>query len=255
MSLSETMLFNTSIPLLDALALAWFLAGAALYTALADQIAWGKRPMAVVLHDYRLRWMERMLERDNRMADVQIVNSYIRSGSLFISTTLLVLAGIVALLGQIEDLRVIIHDISMAQPASRRLMEFRVFILVLVFVYAFFKFAWCLRQFNYTLVMIGAAPHAGQCDAAITTQFPPRAATILSRAQDNFNRGLRSYYFALALLPWFIHPLMLFGTTVWVLLVLYRRDFRSVTLKTLAELGAADDAAADAKAQRTPPLA
>ncbi|HBC06202.1 MAG TPA: hypothetical protein DC046_01310, partial [Rhodospirillaceae bacterium] len=116
--LSETMLFNTSIPLLDALALAWFLAGATLYTTLADQIAWGKRPMAVVLHDYRLRWMERMLERDNRMADVQIVNSYIRSGSLFISTTLLVLAGIVALLGQIEDLRVIIHDVSMAQPAS-----------------------------------------------------------------------------------------------------------------------------------------
>ncbi|HBC06203.1 MAG TPA: hypothetical protein DC046_01315, partial [Rhodospirillaceae bacterium] len=81
------------------------------------------------------------------------------------------------------------------------------------------------------------------------------AATILSRAQDNFNRGLRSYYFALALLPWFIHPLMLFGTTVWVLLVLYRRDFRSVTLKTLDELGAADDAAADMKASRTPPAA
>ncbi len=255
MSLSETMLFNTSIPLLDALALTWFFAGATLYTMLADQIAWGKRPMAVVLHDYRLRWMERMLERDNRMADVQIVNSYIRSGSLFISTTLLVLAGIVALLGQIEDLRVIIHDVSMAQPASRRLMEFRVFILVLVFVYAFFKFAWCLRQFNYTLVMIGAAPHAGQCDAAITAQFPPRAALILSRAQDNFNRGLRSYYFALALLPWFIHPLMLFGTTVWVLLVLYRRDFRSVTLKTLDELGAADEAATDTRGPRTPPAA
>ena len=53
--LSETMLFGTTIPLLDAMALVWFLAGAAGYTALADQIAWGKRPMAVVLHDYRLR--------------------------------------------------------------------------------------------------------------------------------------------------------------------------------------------------------
>jgi uncharacterized membrane protein len=255
MPLSEIMLFGTSIPLLDGLALGWFLVGAVAYTALADQIAWGKRPMAVVLHDYRLRWMERMLERENRMADVQIVNAYIRSGGLFISTTLLVLAGIVALLGQIEDLRVIIHDISMAQPASRRLMEFRVFILILVFVYAFFKFAWCLRQFNYTLVMIGAAPQAEQCDATIMAAFPTRAATILSRAQDNFNRGLRSYYFALALLPWFIHPLFLFVTTVWVVLVLYRRDFRSVTLKTLAELGAADGPKTGDKPIPSPPAA
>ena len=37
--LSETMLFGTTIPLLDAMALVWFLAGAAGYTALADQIA------------------------------------------------------------------------------------------------------------------------------------------------------------------------------------------------------------------------
>ncbi|MEQ8229625.1 MAG: DUF599 domain-containing protein [Rhodospirillales bacterium] len=240
MPLAEIMIFNTSIPLLDGLALAWFLMGAVGYTAVADQIAWGKRPMAVVLHDYRLRWMERMLERENRMADVQIVNAYIRSGGLFISTTLLVLAGVVALLGQIENLRVIIHDISMAQPASRRLMEFRIFILMLVFVYAFFKFAWCLRQFNYTLVMIGAAPQSTQCDETIMQGFPARAAVILSRAQDNFNRGLRSYYFALALLPWFIHPVLLFITTIWVILVLYRRDFRSVTLKTLAEIGASD---------------
>ena len=243
--LSDIMIFGTTIPLLDAMALVWFLAGAAGYTALADQIAWGKRPMAVVLHDYRLRWMERMLERENRMADVQIVNAYIRSGSLFMSTTMLVLAGVVALLGQIEDLRVIIHDVSMAQPASRRLMELRVFILAVVFVYAFFKFAWCLRQFNYALVMIGAAPQPGECDAALKATFPSRAALILGRAQANFNRGLRSYYFAMALLPWFIHPLCLFVTTVWVVLVLYRRDFRSVTLQTLDELGKADSPAPD----------
>ena len=229
------MLFNT-VSLLDAAALAWFLTGAIGYTMAADQIAWGKRPMAVVLNDYRLRWMERMLERDNRMADVQIVNAYLRSTGLFISTTLLVLAGVVALLGQIEHLRGIIQDIALAHPASRRMMEVRVIVLVLVFTYAFFKFAWALRQFNYILVMVGAAPQPAQCTAPLKTEFPARAALILTRAANNFNRGLRSYYFALALLPWFIHPGFLFLTTVWVVLVLYRRDFRSVTLKSLSEL-------------------
>jgi len=46
---------------------------------------------------------------------------------------------------------------------------------------------------------------------------------------------------------------LLFGTTVWVLLVLWRRDFRSVTLKTLAELGAADGTTAEAESARAGP--
>lgn len=235
---AEFLLFNT-VPLLDALALVWFSLGMFGYTTVADTIAWGKRPMAVVLDDYRLRWMERMLGRENRMPDVQIVNAYIRSGGLFISTTLLVLAGVVAVMGQIENLRIIVHDIAIAQPASRRLMELRLFVLMIIFVYAFFKFAWCLRQFNYALIMIGAAPKTEDCDAAFMAAFPPRAASILGRAANNFNRGLRSYYFALALLPWFIHPAFLLVTTVWVIIVLSRRDFRSVTLKTLSDLGQA----------------
>ncbi len=229
------MLFET-VPLLDAIALAWFVLGFFGYAAVADKIAWGKRPMAVVLDDYRLRWMERMLARDNRMADVQIITAYIRTGALFISATLLILAGIVALLGQIENLRVLIHDLSMAHPASRRLMEIRVFVLLAVFVYAFFKFAWCLRQFNYALVMIGAAPMPQDCGEAVLKQYPVRAAQIIGRGFNNFNRGLRSYYFALALLPWFINPMFLFVTTIWVILVVSRRDFRSVTLKTLSDI-------------------
>lgn len=227
------------LPLWDAVALAWFFAGFAGYTLIADQFAWGTRPMTEVLEDYRLHWMERMLERENRMADVQIVNAYIRTGALFLSMTLLIMAGIGAMLGQVENLRLIVHDLSMAQAASRRVMELRVFVLSGVFVYAFFKFAWCLRQFNYALVMIGAAPQPENCDETILTAFPQGAARVLSRGAANFNRGLRSFYFALALLPWFIHPGLLVLTTVWVVLVVYRRDYRSVTLQTLSQLGTA----------------
>lgn len=235
----EIMLF-AQMPLLDILGLAWFLVGAVGYTALADQIAWGKRPMAVVLTDYRLRWMERMLERDNRVADVQIVTAYIRADCLFISTTLIVLAGVVAVLGQIENLQIIIHDLSVAHPASRRVLEIRILVLILVFVYAFFKFAWSLRQFNYILVLIGAAPVPSKCNPGFSEEFSTRLAVLLTRATNNYNRGIRAYYFALALLPWFLHPAFLFATTIWVLLVLSRRDFRSVTLKTLSDLSQAE---------------
>jgi uncharacterized membrane protein len=46
--------------------------------------------------------------------------------------------------------------------------------------------------------------------------------------------GLRTYYFSLALLVWFIHPVAFMITTTWVVAVLYRREFHSKTLKALA---------------------
>ena len=60
----------------------------------------------------------------------------------------------------------------------------------------------------------------------------------MDRGINAFNRGLRSYYFALALLTWFIGPFYLAVAVVWVIAVLYRRDFRSITLQTLSGEGA-----------------
>ena len=37
------------------------------------------------------------------------------------------------------------------------------------------------------------------------------------------------------MLAWFIGPVFLAAAAVWVTAVLYRRDFRSVTLQTLQE--------------------
>ena len=49
----------------------------------------------------------------------------------------------------------------------------------------------------------------------------------------SFNRGLRAYYFSLALLAWFLHPVAFMLASAWVVAVLYRREFRSRTLTAL----------------------
>lgn len=236
------------VPPADLAAFVWFLALWAGYTWIADKVAWGARPMAQVMDDYRVRWFERMLERDNRMADVNIIAAYIRSGTLFISVTILILAGAVALFGHVDSLRALVADFSFAQAASREVMELRVVVLLAVFAYAFFKFVWCVRQFNYALVLVGAAPQTADCDAVIRDRYPKSIARLMGRAVGNFNRGTRAYYFSLAILTWFLHPVALAVATVWIVLVLYRRDFRSVTLTTLTALGAEGAGPAEAPA-------
>ena len=56
---------------------------------------------------------------------------------------------------------------------------------------------------------------------------------VLSSAGNQFNLGLRAYYFGLAALSWFIHPWVFMVVTAGVVLVLYHREFHSRVLKVL----------------------
>ena len=63
--------------------------------------------------------------------------------------------------------------------------------------------------------------------------FAVRSAKVLSMAGNQFNYGLRSYYFGLATLAWFITPWLYMVATTIVVLVLYQREFHSKVLKTM----------------------
>lgn len=223
------------IPFLDILAFGWFMAMWVGYTLFADRLGATRRPATQVMHEYRVRWMERMLDRDNRMADVQIVVAHMRSGMLFASITILILAGVMTMLGNLGKAREVASNLSFAVEASREMWEIKVIVLMLIFVYAFFKYAWCLRQFNFALVFIGAAPLPEEVNARERKDYPERGARLVDRGINAFNRGLRAYYFSLAMLAWFLGPVYLAAAALWVVAVLYRRDFRSVTLQTLSE--------------------
>ena len=73
-------------------------------------------------------------------------------------------------------------------------------------------------------------------------QIAQRLAHIASSTGQHSNRGIRAYYFGLAALSWFIHPWLFMLLTVWVVLVLYRREFRSRLLRTLS-ITSAEEAA------------
>jgi uncharacterized membrane protein len=108
-------------------------------------------------------------------------------------------------------------------------------LLILIFVYAFFKFSWAIRQLNFCAIMVAAAPGQTKENPEQHAVTINAIAKITSYAGENFTNGLRAYYFALAALAWFLHPwLMIVGTT-WVVAVLYRREFLSRTLRAMCD--------------------
>ncbi|HRJ60256.1 MAG TPA: DUF599 family protein [Azospirillaceae bacterium] len=208
---------------LDVTALVWFFIVWITFNVAQDYLLRGRGIINQNLHVMRRAWMARMLERDNRMVDAVLVGHTMHSCTFFASTTILILAGLVGSFGVIDKAHDIVMSLTVAAKVSRPFFETKVLLLVGIFAYAFLKFTWALRQFNYCLALIGSAPHP-PFDRPEMLAMAENIADTLSMAVRAFNGGMRSYYFALAALWWFIDPLFFMLAATGVVLVLGGRQ-------------------------------
>jgi uncharacterized membrane protein len=186
-----------------------------------------------VLHSYRYRWMLHMMERDVRIADEAAIANLERSVSFFASTTILIIAGLITLLGSSDDVSKVLSHIPII-TSDVNSWTFKIMLLIVVFLYAFFKFTWSLRQYSFFSVMIGSAPTpADKCSDDAKHFHAQSLALMCSKAAGNFNLGLRTYYFSVSVLAWFISAPLFIFSAAFVAFILYRREFRSETLKNL----------------------
>lgn len=190
--------------------------------------------LAFAMHRFRKQWIRMAMKRENRIADTNIVANLERNVSFFASSTLLVLAGLVTLLSASDTMMGMLNDLPFSDQSSRGELELKVLLLVFLFVYSFFKFTWSLRQYGLVSVMIGGAPeislHPGEEEIQ---RHVNSIAQMTSKASGNFNNGLRSYYFSMAALGWFINAWVLMVLSVFVVFILYRREFKSDTLSIM----------------------
>ncbi|MEW9899780.1 DUF599 domain-containing protein [Chitinivorax sp. PXF-14] len=218
---------------LDWLAFLWFVACWVGYGYYADALRAGGRSLTHVIHVYRLAWMRRMLLRDNRVTDAALVGNLVSSVSFFATTSMYIIAGILALIGTSEHVISFISELPIAphNASSKAGWDFKLLLMLVIFIYAYFKFTWSLRQFNLLSILIGGAPMPEEKDEH--DGFARRAAAVNTYAGDEFNRGIRAYYFGLAGVAWFIRPGLFAAATALIVFVLYRRDFRSATLAAM----------------------
>ncbi|BAE51825.1 DUF599 domain-containing protein [Paramagnetospirillum magneticum] len=220
------------LPPVDLAAFGAFLALWVGYTVMADRLTADGHTLLAATARLRHTWMRNMCDREVRVADSALLGNLMRSVSFFASASILILGGLVALLGAGERAYAVVQDLPLVAESPRGVFETKVVLLAGVFVYAFFQITWSLRQFNYCCVLLGAAPNADAAPAVKDT-YAENAARLNALAAHSFNRGLRGYYFALALMTWFIHAGAMVAATAVVVAVLYRREFRSKTLRAL----------------------
>lgn len=222
-----------NLAVIDIVALIWFLLCWGGYNWYASHGANARQSLVGASHGHRLNWARQLLRRENRVADSSLVGNLMRSVSFYANTTIYVIAGLMALWSTLDHTIGIVSELPFARQSARELWELRLILLIFVFVFAYFKFTWALREFNLLSIMIGGAPDSKAVLAAedACDDYAQRMAAINSLAGEEFNRGVRSYYFGLAALAWFIQPWLFLGATTLVVIVLYRRDYNSSLLK------------------------
>lgn len=215
----------------DDLALCWFLGAWIAYSLVVEKSTKGTGTLNSLMNGYRDQWMGQMLGREVRIVDSQVTAALQNGTAFFASTSLIAIGGALTLLRSTEHILAVVAALPFSVAITPQMWELKIVGLAVIFVYAFFKFAWSYRLFNYLAIMIGAAPPAPEKDTAAALAFAHRASRLCAEAGLHFNRGQRAFFFALGYLGWFLGPLELAVTTTGVVIVMWRRQFSSASRK------------------------
>jgi uncharacterized membrane protein len=221
----------TILTLPDLASFIWFVAAWIVYSIVIERSAKGRTGLNALMNRYRDEWMERLLERDIRMVDAQVTAALQNGAAFFASTSLIAIGGGLTILRSSEEIMTVMSLLPFGATPSRSLWDLKMMGLIVIFVYAFFKFAWSYRLFNYFAIMVGAAPPPDQKETPAAQAFAHRAARLCADAGRHFNRGQRAFFFALGYLGWFVSPVPFALSTAGIMIVLWQRQFASEARK------------------------
>jgi uncharacterized membrane protein len=176
-----------------------------------------------------------MLAREQRMVDMQIMAALQNGTAFFATTSLFAIGGTLTLLRASDEMIAIASHLPLGIQTSRGLWVVKAMGLTVIFVYAFFKFAWSYRLYNYVAILLGATPLPENKDTAEAEIHVLRTARLFTTAGRHFNRGQRAFFFALGYLGWFAGPIALMLSTAVVVVVMWWRQYKSDSLRAVAD--------------------
>lgn len=211
---------------LDWLALAMFWLAWIVHAGVVDFSPLRHRCLSRLMDEQRRSWIRIMAGREQRIMDASIMNGLQNGTAFFASTTMIAIGAAFTLLNASDQLVQVFSDVTSAQIQSvRPVWEAKVIVLMLVYAYAFFKFGWSYRLFNYAAILIGAVPPASERGTPAFEEGIARATEMTVSAGSNFNQGMRALFFSIGYFGWFAGPGVFLGTTLLTFIVLMHRQF------------------------------
>ena len=206
-----------------------------LYTPVLKVI--GRGSLNMQLHAVRLRWlqMHQNIDREHRVFDAILLGHISNSVSFFGSGTLIVLAGLVSALANVNSVYLLTRSLKFVDKAmSLELFTLYFALLTLILAMCFFSFTYALRKMAYTFAMLGGlqATRAESLEAKVMGE---QSAVVLTEAVRSINSGIRGFYYAVAALFLFAGPYVAIFATLAITALLYYRQLFSPTARAIAK--------------------
>lgn len=225
---------------LDIVSFIWFCSCWVGYTYFSRRAAKTHNSLSSVLYRYRMEWVKKLTISGMSEVDAELLASLEKQVSFLASTSLLIIASLVTVLGTASDAFMNMSSLSFVTEVPLETVQLKLLLLIFIFIYGFFTFTWSIRQYGFCFILFGSSFHtvkyykeAENYKAIAANRNFEAMAKVLDRAAHSYNYGIRAYYFAMAALVWFINSwffIIACGITVWVL---YRREFLSSSLQAL----------------------
>lgn len=185
--------------------------------------------VAVLMEDYRRDWMRTFVTRQPRIFDATLIDSLRQSTAFFASASMIAIGGGIAVIGNASAVEMLAAELPFT--TSGQDVALRMVPVIALMAKALLEFVWAQRLFGYCSILMAAVPNEPSDPLAF--HRAGQAAEINITAARNFNRGLRSIYFALAALGWLLGPWGLITGTVLSSALLFRREFASASRRVL----------------------
>jgi len=189
----------------DIAALMVFLVAWAAYEPLLRMLAGGRHIINTDMILIRRRWMGEMVgPTRQRLLDSQLMGHALNSASFFASSNLILIAGSAGLLFGGDGAYRVIESAPLLAHSTPVLFSIKLGLIALTLARGFLSFIWAIRQLNYCVAVIGAAPL--EAPESVRLAYAEAASAVLTPALSTFNAGVRAYYFALAATAWLFGP-------------------------------------------------
>jgi uncharacterized membrane protein len=219
----------------DIAALAFFLAAWLFYQPMLKRLGRRGGMINTDMTVLRLRWMANMAARENRFIDSQLMGHVLNSASFFASANLIVIAAAAGALFRSADTYRSVAHLAVTETGPRWLFEAKLALVVAALARGLLDFIWAIRQMNYTLAAIGAAPPPA-ASSALARAYGDAAAQVLNPALSSFNNGVRGYYFALSAAAWLLGPWAMTAAVAGAVLLLVWRQSGSSSARGVRRL-------------------
>jgi len=196
------------------------------YEPILQHVAKASGAIATDLTVLRAIWMRGMaMRQDTRLLDGQLLGHVITSASFFTSSNLILTAGVAGVLFGGYSALGKANEIGFA-AGSLMLFQGKLALSLAALARGLLSFIWAIRQLNYCVALIGAAPES-DADKALLSAYADAASEVLNPALTSFSSGIRAYYFAMAAGAWLFGPAPFAAGTLAALAMLIFRQSSS----------------------------